>query len=65
MEFGLLVAREANIAVTHVPMFDPSVKGSIPSSDKTPTPTNGVNADVTTEEDCNTIVIPVPTKIAK
>mmetsp|Transcript_9712 Transcript_9712/g.23759 ORF Transcript_9712/g.23759 Transcript_9712/m.23759 type:complete len:262 (-) Transcript_9712:800-1585(-) len=54
----------AMMAVTVVPRFAPSVMGSICSSWTTSNPTRGVKVDVVTDDDCTTIVTPMPMRIA-
>ncbi len=53
-------ASAAKTLVNVVPTLAPKVNGYILSRDKTPMPTRGVNAEVNTEEDCNSVVISAP-----
>lgn len=53
-------ARAARIPVAVVPMLEPNVNGYIRSNLRHPTPTNGVKADVKTDELWTRIVIPAP-----
>ena len=56
--------REANKAVTVVPIFAPSVKGNICLRDNTPAPARGTTKDVVMDELCTIIVIIIPNPIA-
>ena len=56
-----VAARDASRAVQVVPMLLPKVRGNILSSEITPIPTRGVNAEVNTLLLCTSIVIPIPT----
>ena len=48
---GFCVTRDAIIAVTVVPMFEPTVYGKICSTVNIPAPTSGTMSDVTIELD--------------
>mmetsp|Transcript_42066 Transcript_42066/g.100261 ORF Transcript_42066/g.100261 Transcript_42066/m.100261 type:complete len:94 (+) Transcript_42066:224-505(+) len=65
MLFAFMTASAANIEVKVVPMFAPSVIGSILATGSTPMPTNGVKAEVVTELDCTIKVKATPNSIAK
>lgn len=55
----------ARIAVHVVPIFEPRVSGYILSSVITPTPTRGVSAEVKMLDDCTSIVMRAPIRIAR